>query len=145
MSSHDISTKSPEGELLLPSSLSPAERAALEDFVNAVQSSLGSEIVDVQLFGSKARGDATPESDVDVLVVVREYEPKLIDTLYDLLLDACLDHDVYISPIHAECCQRGSDAVEVTARDLAKYRLELADQWVARAGEGETTEDPSEQ
>jgi hypothetical protein len=34
---------------------------------------------------------------VDVLVAVREYEPKLIDTLYDLLLDACLDHDVYIS------------------------------------------------
>jgi predicted nucleotidyltransferase len=97
MSSHDISTKSLEGELLLSSSLSPAERAALEDFVNAVQSSLGSEVVDVQLFGSKARGDATPESDVDVLVVVRRDEPKLIDALYDLLLDACLVHNVYIS------------------------------------------------
>lgn len=97
MSSHDISTKSPEGELLLPSSLSPAERAALEDFVDAVRDSLGSEVVDVQLFGSKARGDATPESDVDVLVVVRRDEPKLIDALYDLLLDACPSHNVYIS------------------------------------------------
>ena len=97
MSSHDISTKSLEGGLLLPSCLSPAERAALEDFVNAVQSSLRSEIVDVQLFGSKARGDATPESDVDVLVVVRRDEPRLIDALYDLLLDACLSHNVYIS------------------------------------------------
>lgn len=97
MSSHDIFTKSPEGEALLPSSLSPAEQAALEDFVNAVRGSLGSEVVDVQLFGSKARGDATPESDVDVLVVVREEEPKLIDALYDLLLDACLGHNVYIS------------------------------------------------
>jgi predicted nucleotidyltransferase len=86
-----------EGELLLPSSLSPAERAALADFRDAVQGSLGSEVVDMQLFGSKARGDATPESDVDVLVVVRRDEPKLIDALYDLLLDACLDHDVYIS------------------------------------------------
>jgi predicted nucleotidyltransferase len=81
MSSHDISIESPEGELLLTSSLSPAERAALGDFVKAVQSSLGSEVVDVQFFGSKARGGATPESDVDVLVVVREYEPKLRDTL----------------------------------------------------------------
>jgi len=97
VSSHDISTKSPEGELLLPSSLSPAEQAALEDFLNAVQGSLESEVVDVQLFGSKARGDATPESDVDVLVVVRRDEPKLIDALYDLLLDACLSHNVYIS------------------------------------------------
>jgi hypothetical protein len=86
-----------EGELLLPSSLSPAEQAALEDFVDAVRGSLGSEVVDVQLFGSKARGDATPESDVDVLVVVRRDAPKLIDALYDLLLGACLDHDVYIS------------------------------------------------
>jgi hypothetical protein len=56
MSSHDISIESPEGELLLTSSLSPAERAALGDFVKAVQSSLGSEVVDVQFFGSKARG-----------------------------------------------------------------------------------------
>lgn len=97
MSSHDISTKSPEDELLLPLSLSPAERAALADFCDAVRDSLGSEVIDIQLFGSKARGDATPESDVDVLVVVRRYEPKLIDALYDLLLDVCLDHDVYIS------------------------------------------------
>ena len=97
MSSHDISTRSPEGDLLLPPSHTPAEQAALEDFVNAVRGSLGSEVVDVQLFGSKARGDATPESDVDVLVVVRRDEPKLIDALYDLLLDACLSHNVYIS------------------------------------------------
>jgi predicted nucleotidyltransferase len=97
MSNRDISTKSPEGELLLPSSLSPSEQAALEDFVEAVRGSLGSEIIDVQLFGSKARGDATPESDVDVLVVVRRDEPRLIDALYDLLLDACLSHNVYIS------------------------------------------------
>ena len=97
MSSHDISTKSPEDELLLPPSLSPAERAALADFCDAVRDSLGSEVIDIQLFGSKARGDATPESDVDVLVVVRRDEPKLIDALYDLLLDVCLDHDVYIS------------------------------------------------
>jgi predicted nucleotidyltransferase len=96
MSSHDISTKSLEGELPLLSSLSPAERAALEDFLNAVRGSLGSEVVDVQLFGSKARGDATPESDVDVLVVVRRDEPRLIDALYDLLLDACLDHDLKV-------------------------------------------------
>jgi len=56
MSSHDIATKSPEGKLLLPSSLSPAERAALGDFVDAVRGSLGSEVLDIQLFGSKARG-----------------------------------------------------------------------------------------
>jgi predicted nucleotidyltransferase len=97
MNSHNISTESLEGELLLPSSLSPAEQAALEDFVDAVRGSLGSEIIDVQLFGSKARGDAKPESDVDVLVVVRRDEPELIDALYDLLLDACLSYNVYIS------------------------------------------------
>ncbi len=97
MSSHDISTESPRGELLFPSSLSPTEQAALGDFLDAVRGSLGTEVVDMQLFGSKARGDATPESDVDVLVVVRRDESRLIDALYDLLLDACLGHDVYIS------------------------------------------------
>jgi hypothetical protein len=55
MNSHDISTESLKGELLLPSSLYPAERVALAEF-DAVRDSLGSEVVDVQLFGSKARG-----------------------------------------------------------------------------------------
>jgi predicted nucleotidyltransferase len=96
MNSHDISTESLEGELPLLSSLSPAEQAALADF-DAVRDSLGSEVLDVQLFSSKAREDATPESDVDVLVVVRRDEPRLIDALYDLLLNACLSHNVSIS------------------------------------------------
>jgi hypothetical protein len=45
MSGHGISTGNPEGELLLPSSLSSTKRAALEDF-EAVRSSLGSVDID---------------------------------------------------------------------------------------------------
>jgi predicted nucleotidyltransferase len=97
MSSHNVPPRRSEGGLLFPSSLSPAERAALVGFLDAVRDSLGNEIVDVQLFGSKARGEATPESDVDLLVVVRQDEPRLIGALYDRLLDVCLSHDVYIS------------------------------------------------
>ena len=43
-----------------------------EEFVRRLREALGSELVRVVLFGSTARGDYWPESDVDVLVVVRE-------------------------------------------------------------------------
>ena len=43
-----------------------------EEFARRLREALGSELVRVVLFGSTARGDYWPESDVDVLVVVRE-------------------------------------------------------------------------
>lgn len=49
--------------------------AALHDdlrcYVAALGRRFGDDLVSVVLFGSRARGDARPESDIDVLVVVR--------------------------------------------------------------------------
>ncbi len=44
----------------------------LNAFVEAVQQALGEELVSVVLYGSVARGTARPESDVDLLLVIRE-------------------------------------------------------------------------
>ena len=43
-----------------------------EEFVRRLREALGGELVRAVLFGSTARGDYWPESDVDILVVVRE-------------------------------------------------------------------------
>ncbi|MGI8855882.1 MAG: nucleotidyltransferase domain-containing protein [Thermomicrobiales bacterium] len=54
------------------------------------------------LFGSQARGDADPESDIDVLVVLAgpvdatEEEKRTGDMLYDLM---CAHHSILISCI----------------------------------------------
>lgn len=49
----------------------PEWRAALDDFVAAVKAEYGERLKAVVLYGSRARGQARPDSDVDVLVVLR--------------------------------------------------------------------------
>lgn len=51
--------------------LTEAERAAVERFVERVHGSLGDDLEAIWLYGSKARGDATETSDIDLLVLAR--------------------------------------------------------------------------
>jgi predicted nucleotidyltransferase len=44
----------------------------LKEFKHELTEILGNKLVDVILFGSYARGDYTKESDVDVLIIVKE-------------------------------------------------------------------------
>lgn len=52
--------------------LTENERGALQALVERLQQRYGDNLLRVALFGSKARGDFDDESDLDVLVVVRE-------------------------------------------------------------------------
>ncbi|WP_457653426.1 nucleotidyltransferase family protein [Rhodocaloribacter sp.] len=56
----------------LPDTLSPAVRAALAEAVAMLGDLYGSRLRHLVLFGSQARGESHPESDVDVLVVLGE-------------------------------------------------------------------------
>jgi len=46
------------------------DRQAVQEFVAQVRARRGNQLVALKLFGSKARGDDTPESDIDILVEV---------------------------------------------------------------------------
>lgn len=43
----------------------------MEQFARRLRRELPDNVLDIRLFGSEARGEATPESDIDVLVVVQ--------------------------------------------------------------------------
>ncbi len=83
--------------------LTANERAALGAFVARLRQQYGDDLLRVVLFGSKARGDADDESDMDVLVVVRvpldDYE-RHWTPIVDLAWDVEFEHDfLVLSPL----------------------------------------------
>ncbi len=56
--------------------LKPSERAALAELRDALREKFGERLVRFVLFGSKARGESDEESDVDVLLVIRDFDKE---------------------------------------------------------------------
>ena len=78
--------------------LQAKDSEALRDFLRELRRRLGEKLIEVKLFGSKARGDDSPESDINVLVVVRGAGVEIEDRILDIAFEVNLKHEVYISP-----------------------------------------------
>lgn len=73
------------------------EQPILQEFKRRVEQRFPGELVRVVLFGSKARGDASAESDIDVLTVVRSQDWKLGDEIRDIGYELEIAHGVVLS------------------------------------------------
>jgi len=78
--------------------LSQIEKIALKQFRDSIEISIGAKLLEMKLFGSKARGDDRRDSDVDLLLIVSPDDWHLCDTAYKIATDVLLDTDVSISP-----------------------------------------------
>jgi len=77
--------------------LTPNERAALDVLVTRLRQKYSKQIAQVILFGSRARGDATGESDFDLLIVTKNGEKKLEKALADFADPIGLAHNLVLS------------------------------------------------
>ncbi|MBL8519898.1 MAG: nucleotidyltransferase domain-containing protein [Betaproteobacteria bacterium] len=68
-----------------PASLEPAVQSALDDFVEACQASFRGELASIVLFGSAAEGRLRATSDVNVIVVLKQFDKAGADRLRDPL------------------------------------------------------------
>jgi uncharacterized protein len=76
-----------------------ATRAALVRFRDALSSRFGARLEEYVLFGSVARGEATEESDIDVLVVIAELTAEEKDEILETSYRSALDADGEWAPL----------------------------------------------
>ena len=90
------------------------EQAALQMFKRALQQQLGENLVAIKLYGSKARSDAHPGSDVDLVVVARRLDAQTEDLVWSL---------------EVELLSRYGVVVEALTMSQEEYAISLAQQW----------------
>ena len=78
--------------------LSTKEKSALQQLKAGLNQAIGDQLIELKLFGSKARGDDRPDSDIDILVIVATDDWRIRDKVYDVATDILLQKDVCISP-----------------------------------------------
>lgn len=78
--------------------LSPKEQQALAEFVQQLKEQFNGLVCSTLLFGSKARGESSPDSDLDVLVVVASSDWQVHKQIRYLAADLCLKYDLDLSP-----------------------------------------------
>jgi uncharacterized protein (UPF0332 family)/predicted nucleotidyltransferase len=81
------------------SRLRPNDRRAIEAFVEALRRDLDSRLLLLALFGSKARGDDLPDSDIDFLVIIEGDARDLERRLSNLTATVDLEYSVLINTL----------------------------------------------
>ena len=91
--------------MIVPERKTLDDKEMFDDIVRAVLSVMGDDAVRIILYGSVARGDNTPESDVDIAVITEgdydreERRHKLFDAVYPL--DMKYDTLISVTPIES--------------------------------------------
>ena len=77
------------------------ERKGLERFTEGVRRLFPQRVKKITLFGSKAAGVPTAESDIDILVIVDRKDREITEAIFDLGHETLLESDclVNINPI----------------------------------------------
>lgn len=70
---------------------------ALEELSQQLHALLRDDLVEIRLYGSWARHQAHPNSDVDIVVVVRQLTPSLWQQVHELAARLSLEHDLVLS------------------------------------------------
>lgn len=53
----------------------------------------------MKLFGSKAKGDYSDESDIDLLIVLDSYDWEIENEIYEICFEIGLEYDILLSSV----------------------------------------------
>jgi predicted nucleotidyltransferase len=76
-------------------------KEAVRDFASRVRAVYGDRVEGVYVYGSRARGDARPDSDIDVAIVLRDRPLRFwreLERTGSIAFDYLVDDDLFIQP-----------------------------------------------
>ena len=76
--------------------LSQRETQAVKKFLSYLRKAYGKQIQKAMLFGSKARGEANTDSDIDILLLVLDETWALKDGITEIAADINLEYDILL-------------------------------------------------
>jgi predicted nucleotidyltransferase len=77
--------------------LLPNEEKALKELKLTLAENF--QLLDFRIFGSKVKGTDVQDSDLDVMIVLEDYSPKIESRIDDLIFDINLKYDCFIAAI----------------------------------------------
>ena len=98
------------------------ERTAINAFSRRLKRALGRRLVRLMLYGSKARGRARKDSDIDIFVLVNKNSSKAMSTVGQIADDVYWDYDVDLSPVTYDLCEEKVNKSIGSPYFLAVYR-----------------------
>ncbi|HUF37697.1 MAG TPA: nucleotidyltransferase domain-containing protein [Anaerolineales bacterium] len=79
------------------SGLDDRESRAILDLIERLNEVYPDQVGDILLYGSKARGDSSPDSDIDLLVLMKTDDRAMRRGILQLAARVSLEHDVILS------------------------------------------------
>ena len=79
--------------------LTDKEKTAVQRFETAVRDMLSHNLILLEVFGSKARGDYKPESDIDVFVLVKKFSPDVMEKIAAISSEISIAQGILISAV----------------------------------------------
>ncbi|WP_423224767.1 nucleotidyltransferase family protein [Candidatus Amarolinea aalborgensis] len=124
-----------EEKLLMPTTepiaalpqVAPHIAQIIRDFVRETKHAFREQVIAEYLFGSYSTDTQTPESDIDILIIVKEYSPELQWQLSGLASDYALAYGVCISPIlkDIEVWQKNQHYQTLFYQNILRYGIPL--------------------
>lgn len=79
--------------------MDPTEDPVVQAFASEAKRRIGRQLREITLFGSRARGDAQPTSDYDVLVVVDEKTPEIRSELLSIEVEILDRYEALVASV----------------------------------------------
>lgn len=91
--------------------MSTSVQNILSELRRRLQALYGERLARVVLFGSQARGDSQPDSDIDVAIVLKDdVDPNVeIDRVVPITAQLSLENDILISCVYVSAARYDSD------------------------------------